>query len=668
MGVHHARLLVCAALFGAGGFGQMRVSVNLVEVDAVVTDGKGRQVTDLTAGDFELFQDGKRQPIKHCAYVSTAPVASAAPVPPGAPLAGARGTAAMSRRTIAIVVDDLGLSAESMSHVNDGLRTFVDERMQPGDRVAILRTGGGMDALGQFTSDKNLLHAAIARLKYKPLGHGKGGAFSPVDAAEEGRLGEEIEHYRESHSAQGTVAAVRSMITGLKQIEGRKAMVLITDGIQDPDSDLSRKYNDPNSNGTRELAEAANRASVVIYAVSARGPVVLLPGAAERPMRVRGPAMAGIMNANEEGHQRSLDGLRFLTRETGGLLEYNNNDIAAGVGKMLDDQNGYYLIGYTPDELTFRVLKDQRRNFHQISVKVKARGVTVRARAGFLGVPDAGKEPSPQTPDQQLAAAMRSPFAGGAMRLSLSALFARNLAEGSVVQSTLVIDGRDVQFSNEPDGWRQAVIDVQAANFGAGGVPVDQIRKTYTVRFPEEQYRAAIEHGFPYTMTYPVKKAGGYLLRVAVRDGASGRVGSASQFIEVPDLSNGRLAISGIMMQSKQDADLLGSAAMRVFHAGTDLDYVIQVLNPAQTGTTGQPDLELQLSLFHDGRQIFAGKPRPLGGELSSDRKSVLASGQVHLGSSLEAGDYTIRIVVTDKATKAKTGMVAQTGAFEVVR
>ena len=90
-------------------------------------------------------------------------------------------------------------------------------------------------------------------------------------------------------------------------------------------------------------------------------------------------------------------------------------------------------------------------------------------------------------------------------------------------------------------------------------------------------------------------------------------------------------------------------------------------VNPAQAGTTGQPDLELQLSLFHDGRQIFAGKPRPLAGELSPDRKSVLASGQVHLGSSLEAGDYTIRIVVTDKASKAKTGTVAQTSTFEVV-
>ena len=642
-------------------FAQMRVSVNLVEVDAVVTDGKGRQVTDLTADDFELYQDGKRQPIKHCSYVAVGGLAKASS-------AGHEIRGPVLQRTIAIVVDDLGLSAESMSHLQDGLRSFVDRRMQPGDRVAILRTGGGMDALGQFTSDPNLLHAAIERLKYNSLGHGKGAAFSSGDAAQEGRLGPEIEYFREDHSAQGSVAAIRSIIMGLKPIEGRKAIVLITDGIKNLDFDMSRKYNDPGSNGTCELAEAANRASVVIYAVSARGPVILQPSASERPGRVRGPSMAGLMHANEEGHQKSLDGLRYLTSETGGLLEYNSNDIAGGVGAILDDQNGYYLIGYTPDEETFRELKDPRQNFHKLSLKVKARGVTVRSRMGFLGVPDHAAEPRPQTPDQQLAAAIRSPFAGGALRLSLSALFARNLKEGSVVQSTLVIDGRDVQFSDEPDGWHKAVIDVLAANFGAGGLPVDEIRKTYTVRFPDDQYRAAMEHGFPYTMLYPVKKAGGYLLRVAVRDGASGRVGSASQFIEVPDLSNGRLAISGIIMQSKQEGDLLGTAAMRVFKAGTDLDYVIQVLNPARMGATAQPSLESQLSLFHVGRQIFAGKPRPLGGEFSPYGKSVMASGQVHLGSSLEAGDYSVRIVVTDRATRAKPGMVAQTGAFEIVR
>src|SRR6266478_583184 len=92
----------------------LRVTVNLVQVDAVVTDSKGKQVTNLTAKDFQIFQDGKSQKITHFSYISTA-----APTPPIAPKPGVpavRGTPpppAMRlrpdqvRRTIALVVDDL---------------------------------------------------------------------------------------------------------------------------------------------------------------------------------------------------------------------------------------------------------------------------------------------------------------------------------------------------------------------------------------------------------------------------------------------------------------------------------------------------------------------------------------------------------------------------------
>src|SRR6202040_4353746 len=48
----------------------LRVTVNLVQVDAVVTDSKGKQVTNLTADDFQIFQDGKPQKITHFSYIS----------------------------------------------------------------------------------------------------------------------------------------------------------------------------------------------------------------------------------------------------------------------------------------------------------------------------------------------------------------------------------------------------------------------------------------------------------------------------------------------------------------------------------------------------------------------------------------------------------------------
>src|ERR1039458_9889228 len=57
------------------------VTSTLVQMDAVVTDSKGRYVTDLTPEDFEVFEDGKPQKLTHFSYVriQTEPAATAKP-------------------------------------------------------------------------------------------------------------------------------------------------------------------------------------------------------------------------------------------------------------------------------------------------------------------------------------------------------------------------------------------------------------------------------------------------------------------------------------------------------------------------------------------------------------------------------------------------------------
>ncbi|HEU5021137.1 MAG TPA: hypothetical protein VFT60_04580, partial [Bryobacteraceae bacterium] len=48
----------------------IRVSVNLVEVDALVTDSKGRHVPDLKPEDFTILEDGKPQKITQFSFVN----------------------------------------------------------------------------------------------------------------------------------------------------------------------------------------------------------------------------------------------------------------------------------------------------------------------------------------------------------------------------------------------------------------------------------------------------------------------------------------------------------------------------------------------------------------------------------------------------------------------
>src|SRR6266545_1858159 len=97
----------------------VRITTNLVQVDAVVTDKSGKVVTDLKPEEVQIFEDGRQQKITHFSYyVAESPAAkkptkpvtvdkNAPPVPPN------RLRPEDIWRTIALVVDDLGLSFES---------------------------------------------------------------------------------------------------------------------------------------------------------------------------------------------------------------------------------------------------------------------------------------------------------------------------------------------------------------------------------------------------------------------------------------------------------------------------------------------------------------------------------------------------------------------------
>src|SRR5688572_13398276 len=152
----------------------VRITTNLVQIDAVVTKD-GKQVRNLKAEDFEIFQDGKKQTITSFAYISNVPTPTTSSTPdapdvnaterdksvPATPLKRDE-----PRRTVAIVVDDLGLSAESMSNVRRQLRKFVAEQMQPHDLVAIIRTGVDVGVLQQFTNDKRRLMNIVEQMRW----------------------------------------------------------------------------------------------------------------------------------------------------------------------------------------------------------------------------------------------------------------------------------------------------------------------------------------------------------------------------------------------------------------------------------------------------------------------------------------------------------------------
>src|SRR5258708_10233410 len=153
----------------------VRLNVDLVQVDAVVTDAKGNHVTDLKPEEFKIFEDGKAQRITNFSFiqdgtraVTTLALAVDGQRMPPPPVAPARILPGHANRTIAVVVDDLGLSEQSFSAIHQALERFIDQQVQPGDLVAIIRTSGRHGELQRLTADKRLLIAAVNSFRSLP--------------------------------------------------------------------------------------------------------------------------------------------------------------------------------------------------------------------------------------------------------------------------------------------------------------------------------------------------------------------------------------------------------------------------------------------------------------------------------------------------------------------
>jgi hypothetical protein len=455
---------------------------------------------------------------------------------------------------------------------------------------------------------------------------------------------------RKTYFSVGTVGALRYVVDGLRELPGRKSLILFSENMR---LFTSEGTNDRVMGSVRRLTDAANRSSVVINTIDPRGLQTLSLTAADDTRGRRPDELAQLTSQRSQQYWDSQEGLSVLAQQTGGRFMHGSNDIYGGVRKVMEDSEGYYLIGYDPDASTFDA-KTGKPLFHNVKVKVNIAGLQVRSRNGFFGNSDPEAPRAPQGRDAQLARALASPFGSGAIPLRLTSLFNNDPKDGSFVTSLLHIDGRGLTFVDEPDDYQKAVFDVIVKTFGDNGQEENSSSTTYTMRLRAEMYDQALESGLVYTVNHPVKKAGAYQLRVALRDATSEKVGSASQFIEVPDVSKGRLLLSGIVLRAdmpSQEIDPKGTPAVRIFKPGKTMIYGYQVLN-AQAGPGQPPQLEAQTRLFRDGQAIYSGPPQIVTVGDQPDPRHLIAGGRIQLNAKIAADDYVLQVVVTDKLAK----------------
>jgi VWFA-related protein len=384
-----------------------RVTVDLVTNDVIARDSRGQFVADLTLDDFEIFEDGVPQTISSMVLVHGGRVSNLALPPPAAPPEGiilppARPTNDASGRIFILFIDDLHLDFKNTARVRDLLKKIKGTLIHQGDMFGIVSSGTSSIAI-DLTYDLKRIDEALKKVM--------GGALKPTDIIQgpEGQEGPTEVRYR----AHVAFASAADLLDNLSKVHNRrKALIYVSNGYDfnpfeksrsgqaeffenrfgtqantsssstNPDTGETQQQtgadiNDPSRSGAkfadadlvRELAEltrAANRANATIYTIDPRGLVGM-------------PDLDDNVDPAEfqEYLSNSINSLRVLAEQTGGIAVVNQNDFDKALKRIDAETSDYYMLGY------YSTNPDPLKRTRQIDVKVKRKDVDVWARKSY---------------------------------------------------------------------------------------------------------------------------------------------------------------------------------------------------------------------------------------------------------------------------------------------
>ncbi len=375
-----------------------RVAVDLVTTDVIVRDDKGVFISDLKAGDFDVFEDGVKQDIASLVLIhgGRAFNMQAPPPPPaqeGIILPTQRPTNDAAGRIFLIFVDDLHLDFRNTPRIRQLFTKISKNLIHDGDMFGIVSTGPSSLAI-DLTYDRLVLDAAIQKIS--------GNGLRPSDILEGAETQEGPSEVR--YRAHVAFSTAYDLMRNMEKVHNRrKAVIYVSNGydfnpfekarrgedmfgrtfgngqdeMSDPfaqhlrqgqqfaDADLAREV--------AELTRAANRANATMYTIDPRG----LVAGADIDEQIDPVEWS-------EHLRKTQDSLRVLADLTGGLAVVNQNDFDKALKRIDAETSDYYVLGYyskNPDPL-----KRTRR----IEVKAKRANTQVWSRTSYSLRPNPG--------------------------------------------------------------------------------------------------------------------------------------------------------------------------------------------------------------------------------------------------------------------------------------
>ena len=692
----------------------IRISTSLVQTDVVVTDKNDQVIPDLTINDFKVFDSGKRQDIKFIEFVGvdTPPRSEGTVNVAGQPIEPevARNLSTKDlRRVFGFVVDDLTIPFEDIATVRNLLTNFVDNQMREGDLVAIIRVVGGNGFLQQFTSDKRILRRAIAQITAQlhnysafnnlqtpeQISTNLAQAAAAEDAgfpqaaisAENANLDASDDAVTRAFRALTTLTTAAEVINNMKVLPGRKNLILLSGGLPlyetAPNQVLvggapvtvteARSYIGNQATLLRNLTDRASRAGVVINTMDIRG-LKASRGVAKftDPGNEATSALFGGANGGGGGFGRrpnmaqfndlSLDtisghmGLELLAATTGGVSVVNTDNFSAGLEKVMA-RSSYYLIAYTPSE-------PFDGKFHKLEIKVERPGAKIYTRQGYIATPDAPAKAL--TKEQLIVKAAASPLAKREVGLAGVLQYRFTPENRAAIDINLVIDATSLEFKTDTAGKHTAAFDVVAFVVNNVGKTEDGFSQTVTASFSDDELKRALASGISFT-GHAELAPGSYQLRAVVRDVGTGKLGTVSQYIEVPDLTKKRLTMSSIFLYAVDLAQGNKAApdplnALRRLPRNLDLRYAAVIYNPRIEAS--QPQVRTQLFISRDNKILFREPEQPLTGSVQNGQMAKV--GQLSLAKA-RPGRYVLTLVVSDPLADKKERTIVRSLDFYLV-
>jgi VWFA-related protein len=683
-----------------------QTEVNYVDVDTVVTDQQGNFVRGLTKGDFELFEDGKPQKLDVFSAVDI-------PVEPQNPLTfgGRQGSsdvrsnpAVSAGRVYVIVLDDLNTSFTRSIFVRRVARQFIQQNLGANDVASVLYTSSRTEASQEFTSDRQLLLAAVDKFVGRKLRSATLDALdvyyqqqalaassptddpapgTPSDPMKSSALNDplqgartlDFEDMERGERARRVLNELRDLAEYLAGVHGRrKALLLFSEGIDYNVMDVfgARAASDVQI-ATRDAIAAAARSNVSFFTIDPRG----LVGMSEQAIEMVGAgATDPSLRLNTEGlvdeMRMSQNSLRTLADQTGGFAAVNTNNLTPAFARIVQANSTYYVLGYYPPD------HPRDGKFHQIEVRVKRPGLHVEARKGYQA--SRGKTPQekladlrkkvPVTPGAvstsvELMEVLNSPMQQSGLTLSVQAAPFRGTSNEASVAMAIDIDPSRLHFKPAANNATYADnLELSFFSINEQGKPIAGSTSTLTMNLRPDTYRTVQVGGLranPRASFVP----GRYQLRVAVRESGAGEMGSVFYDLIVPDFSRESLMMSGVLITSAAQAqvpsvvpdktisvnDLPAPAtSRREFVQGDLLALFAEIYDNASTSGR-QIDVVTRLTA-EDGRDAFTARDT-LGAGLppgAARTTTFVHSKQIRL-RDVAPGTYLLRIEATARGT-----------------